>query len=178
MEQPTSPSAGIALILKKVRLMIDELEAQLAPQQKDGTDHALCTYVSTKKKREYKDSDLVSLSRAYKEQQSGQLKSPLEDETIANRAARLIQRYGELYRQHRGNAKLKQFRTRPTIDWQEACSVVATWDDATLEKLMVIVLTTDDEWISRSDRSFRVFAMKASWADDRLKQWQQRQENS
>jgi hypothetical protein len=41
-----------------------------------------------------------------------------------------------------------------------------------LEKLAKIVLTTDDPFIAGTDRSFKIFALKASWADDRLRQWE------
>lgn len=105
----------------------------------------------------------------------GLLESPLEHASIAERAGRLVDRYGELYAKHCHGAQTKRVRTRPALDWQEACSLVATWDDETLEKLMVIVLTTDDEWISGTDRAFRVFAAKATWADYRLKHWEARQ---
>ena len=39
--------------------------------------------------------------------------------------------------------------------------------------LAVLVLTTDDPFIAKTDRGFKIFAMKASWADDKLTQWEQ-----
>ncbi len=54
----------------------------------------------------------------------------------------------------------------------DALSLVPLWDDARLDKLAVLVLTTDDPWIANTDRGFKIFAMKATWADDRLKQWE------
>lgn len=91
------------------------------------------------------------------------------DDEIAKRGAWLVERYGELYRQHRHGAR---YRQRPNLDWVEGCDLCRIWDNARLEKLAVLVLTTDDGWISRTDRSFKIFAMKASWADDRLRQWE------
>lgn len=185
MEHETSLHARIAHILQSIRTMIDTLERELgvknmtsAPLKTDGADRALkigsslevpdvhctpslllCTY-----------KDLKSNDRATAQSRVG---LP-EDEVIAQRAGRLVERYRELYTRYRAGARMKSYRTRPAIDWQEACSIVETWDDATLEKLMVIVLTTDEEWISHTDRSFKVFCAKASWADDRLKQWEAR----
>ena len=52
-----------------------------------------------------------------------------------------------------------------------------TWDDdARIEKLMRIFLKSDDPWIEQTDRAFVVFARKASWADDRLAQWEHERE--
>lgn len=86
-----------------------------------------------------------------------------------DRAARLLERYAELFSQHRLGAK---YFARPHLDLPEADRLIAVWDDARLEKLAILVLTTDDPWISRTDRGFKIFAMKASWADDRLRAWE------
>lgn len=59
-----------------------------------------------------------------------------------------------------------------SLEFQEALSLCRIWDDAHLEKLATLVLKTDDEFISRTDRSFKIFALKASWADDILKAWE------
>jgi len=59
-----------------------------------------------------------------------------------------------------------------SLEFQDACSLVAEWDDARLEKLAILVLTTDDPFIAGTDRSFKIFAIKASWADDKLKAWE------
>ncbi len=90
--------------------------------------------------------------------------SLIEDD-IATRGAWLVERYGELYSQLRRGA---HFRQRPNLDWTEACDLCRHWDNARLEKLAAVVLTTDDDWIAKTDRSFKIFAMKATWADDRL----------
>ena len=93
----------------------------------------------------------------------------LESDEIAERGGRLVEKYGELFVTHRRGAR---YRPRPNLDWYDACDLCRTWDDARLEKLAALVLTTDDEFISKTDRSFKIFAMKASWADDKLTQWE------
>lgn len=91
-------------------------------------------------------------------------------EALRLRAGELLQRYGELFHQHRKGAR---YHARPALDFPKACELVRTWtDDARLEKLAVLILTTDDEWIARTDRGFAVFAARASWADDRLTAWE------
>lgn len=92
--------------------------------------------------------------------------APTDD--IATRAGNLVRRYQELFIEKRDGAK---YRPRPNLDWMEACELCKVWDDDRLEKLARIVLTTDDEWIAGTDRGFKIFAMKATWADDRLMVW-------
>lgn len=99
-------------------------------------------------------------------------KQPTEaimDDRLSERAGDLIRKYEELYAHYRGGAKM---RMRPALDFTEALTLVQIWDDARLEKLAAIVLTTDDQWISRTDRGFKIFALKASWADNRLVEWE------
>ena len=91
------------------------------------------------------------------------------DDQIEQRAGDLVHRYADLFQQYRSGARHLQ---RPNLDWLDAQGLCRTWDDARLEKLAALVLTTDDPWISTTDRSFKIFAMKASWADDRLTQWE------
>ena len=64
---------------------------------------------------------------------------------------------------------------RQSARLSKACDLCALWDDATLEKLARIFLTTDDEWISHTGREFSVFALKASWYDGRLREWETKQ---
>lgn len=92
------------------------------------------------------------------------------DEAIGRRAAAFLETYADLYRQHRHGAKL--FRQRPAVDWDRACNLCRTWDDARLEKMAVILLTTDDDWIAGTDRGFGVFVARATWCDERLSAWE------
>lgn len=94
---------------------------------------------------------------------------PDEDPQL-RRAGKLLERYGELFQEHRRGAR---YHNRMHLDFPKACELVKTWaDDARLEKLAVLILTTDDEWISNTDRGFAVFALKATWADDKLRAWE------
>ncbi len=89
---------------------------------------------------------------------------------IADRAAALLETYGELYSKHRKGAKHLQVGSN--MDWTQACDLCRTWDDERLRKLIDIFLTTDDEWVSSTARTFRLFVTRASWCDDRLAQWE------
>ena len=89
---------------------------------------------------------------------------------IAERAGRFVERFEALYSEKRKGAKY--LRRQPALDWDRATKLCQTWDDARLEKMAVIFLTTDDEWISGTDRGFAVFASKATWCDDRLTAWE------
>lgn len=75
--------------------------------------------------------------------------------------------YPEWYALYRHGARLR-INANP-IEWEEAVTICQTWDDERIEKLARIVLTTDDDWISGTDRGFKIFALKASWADNRLR---------
>jgi len=93
----------------------------------------------------------------------------VDERTILARRDECLRRYVELYSKHRLGAKCRQ---RENLDWTEACSLVQLWDDARLERLATLVLTTDDPWIAGTDRAFKIFAMKATWADDKLREWE------
>ena len=102
--------------------------------------------------------------------QEGVQGKPLSlDELNGNRAAAFLERYAELFTLHRHGARTL---LRPALDFQRACDLCRTWEDARLEKMAVIFLTTDDEWIASTGRGFGVFVSKASWCDDRLKAWE------
>lgn len=83
-----------------------------------------------------------------------------------------MERYGDLYAEYRHGARHRQ---RPNLDWLDAISLVKLWPDDRLDKLAILVLTTDDDWIAKTDRSFKIFAMKATWADQRLAAWEANQ---
>lgn len=96
-----------------------------------------------------------------------------QDKALDLRAGSLLNRYAELFIEYRKGAK---YHNRMHLDFDKARELVRTWaDDARLEKLAILVLTTDEEWISRTDRGFAVFAARATWADDRLAEWESRQ---
>ena len=92
---------------------------------------------------------------------------------LADRAGRFVEKYAELYAQHRHGAKM--FRRRPAIEWDQACELCRTWDDERLIKLAEILLTTDDDWVERTDRGWGVFVSRAQWCDERLSAWEAKQ---
>jgi len=102
----------------------------------------------------------------------GNSNSSTEEEIVYQRAGRLREElYPLWYAKHRNGARLRLIAN--SLEFQEAVNLCKTWDDGRLEKLAAIVLTTDDEpFIMKSDRGFKIFALKASWADDRLAQWE------
>lgn len=94
--------------------------------------------------------------------------SPAPD--IARRAGAFVEQYGELYSQHRHGAKW--LRRKPNLEWLAACDLCRQWDDERLVKLAEIFLTSDDEWIMKTDRGFAAFCAKATWCDERLAAWE------
>lgn len=94
-----------------------------------------------------------------------------KDPDFGRRASRLREElYPAWYSKFRHGARLRIGLTANSLEFGEALSLVQTWDDARLEKIARVILTTDDEFIAKTDRGWKIFVMKASWADDRLKQ--------
>lgn len=95
--------------------------------------------------------------------------SEAPDRVLGERAALFLETYAALYAKHRHGAR---FLRRRRLDWDDAVELCRTWDDERLTKLADIFLTTDDEWIAKTDRGFAVFCARASWCDDRLSAWE------
>lgn len=94
--------------------------------------------------------------------------------TVEWRAGQLLQNYQRWYAEERRGARLRLIGN--SIEFGEALTIVQTWpDDAHIEKLARIVLTANEKFLNSTDRSFRIFAMKATWADDRLRAWEESQ---
>lgn len=90
-------------------------------------------------------------------------------DALTERAGRLREElYPAWYAKFRHGARLRIVAN--SLEFQDALSLVKTWDDERLAKLAQIVLTTDEDWIAKTDRGFKIFATKASWADDRLRE--------
>ncbi len=113
--------------------------------------------------RETANANGCSPDRSFEKEKS----DPVE--VLRLRAGELVQHFAELHMQYLKGAK---YRSKPALDWQEALTLVPLWTDERLEKLAILVLTTDDDWISKTDRSFHIFALKASWADQQLTKWE------
>lgn len=95
------------------------------------------------------------------------------DDDLGERARTLLEHYAEWYSELRHGARLRLLRN--SLEFQDALDLCALWPDERLEKLAKIVLTTDDSYISTTDRGFKIFARKASWADERLSKWERSQ---
>ncbi len=96
-------------------------------------------------------------------------RDPFTDRAITERAGRFIDRYQELYPEHRKGAR---YATRPARDYAAAVSLCTTWtDDAYLEKLAVVFLTTDHKFAEEGSRTIPQFLAIASWCDGRLREW-------
>jgi hypothetical protein len=78
---------------------------------------------------------------------------------------RFLKRFCELYSEHRNGAKYFVAKKR---DVPNVRQLLRTYDDARLEKLAVVLLTTDDEWITGTDRGIGILSVKASWLDGLL----------
>jgi len=101
--------------------------------------------------------------------------NPVGD-TIAARAAAFLEKYAELYAEHRQGARM--LKRASNVDWVKACELCGTWDDERLTKLAEIFLTTDEKWISGTGREFNVFHVKAQWCEDRLAEWEAKQKRA
>jgi len=96
-------------------------------------------------------------------------KDPFVDESVTERAGRFIDRYEALYFQHR-NAR---YLVRPQRDYTSEVEVCNTWtDDARLDKLAAIFLTTDHQFAASGARNITQFASMASWCDGQLSAWE------
>ena len=102
-------------------------------------------------------------------------RNPFTDATVTERAGRFIERYEMLYRQHRG----ARYLVRDDRDYHAAVPLCATWtDDARLDKLAAIFLTTDNDFAANGSRTIAQFAALASWCDSQLAQWEARHQVS
>ena len=104
---------------------------------------------------------------------SVQENSLLAEEALEAKAGRFCERFAELFYEHRYGAK---YFKQPNLDWQRVCRLLTVWDAERLEKLAVLLLTTDDKWISTTDRNIAILEKKASFLDDLLRQWERAQE--
>lgn len=92
------------------------------------------------------------------------------DADVTERAGRFIERYEELYQQHRKGAR---YLVKPHRDYEASVGLCNTWDDARLDKLAAIFLTTDHQFAESGSRTIPQFAAMASWCDSKLTEWEQ-----
>jgi len=89
-----------------------------------------------------------------------------DDDVLLRRAGVFVnETYPALYAKHRKGAR---YVSRPALDFQEAVQLVATWDDARLEQIATVFLTTDHEFAEKGSRTIAQFRSMASWCDSRL----------
>lgn len=103
-----------------------------------------------------------------------QLKTEREKgDEIDRRAGELLRNYQRWYSEERHGARLKLIGNQ--LEFEDARDIVRTWeDDGWIEQMARVVLTTTiEKFILNSDRGFKVFAIKASWADARLREAEQ-----
>jgi uncharacterized protein YdaU (DUF1376 family) len=94
-------------------------------------------------------------------------------EAFGDRVRTFLEGYAVLYSLHRNGA---HYHGRPAVDYQHACDLCTTWPDVErLLKLAAVFLTSDDEWISKGNRSVPQFSARASWCEDRLSEWEKAQ---
>lgn len=94
---------------------------------------------------------------------------PFTDADVTERAGRFIERYENLYEKYR-NAR---YLVRPHKDYQTAVELCRTWpDDARLDKIAAIFLTTDNDFAVKGSRTIPQFAALASWCDSQLAAWE------
>lgn len=87
-------------------------------------------------------------------------------EDVALRAGRFVtETYPTLYQKLRRGAK---YISKPALDFDEAAQLCAIWDDARLEKLATVFLTTDHAFAESGSRTMAQFRSLASWCDSQL----------
>jgi hypothetical protein len=76
-----------------------------------------------------------------------------------------LRRFCELYAQYRHGAKYFVARAKhvPLIR-----ALLAAYGRERLEKLAMVLLNTDDEWVQTTDRGIGILSIKASWLEERL----------
>jgi hypothetical protein len=79
--------------------------------------------------------------------------------------AAFIARFCELYAKHRHGARffVKREQHVPLVR-----ALLGVYGSERLEKLALVLLKTDDEWVQGTDRGIGILSIKASWLDERL----------
>ena len=108
-----------------------------------------------------------SLSPSPEDQNNRETRAREADDDIGDRARRFLERYAELFHQHRKGAR---YYAKPALDFPEAVRLCGVWDDGRLETLAEAFLTTDDKFCRQGTGSVAHFSSRASWCDVRLRQ--------
>lgn len=90
---------------------------------------------------------------------------------VESEARRFLKQFAALYRQHRHGAAY-------FVKSKEHAKVVgALLHVHTFDRLLLhaqVLLTTDEEWISTTDRGIEILAKKINWLEDRVADWESR----
>jgi uncharacterized protein YdaU (DUF1376 family) len=86
---------------------------------------------------------------------------------VTARVGEFIERYRTLYQKHRKGA---HYLGNPQSDFREGALLCEAWDDARLDKLATVFLTTDHEFAEKGSRTLAQFRSMASWCDSRLRE--------
>jgi hypothetical protein len=80
-----------------------------------------------------------------------------------------IKRFCELYTKHRHGAKFMVLAKKhvPLIR-----NLLTVYDAKRLEKMAVVLLTTDEPWVKETDRGIGILSVKASWLDNLLSEYE------
>jgi hypothetical protein len=76
-----------------------------------------------------------------------------------------LRAFCDLYSKHRFGAK---YLVRRQIDVPLVKRLLAVYDAPRLEMLATVLLTTDNEWVSTTDRGIGILSTKAAWLDGLL----------
>ena len=101
---------------------------------------------------------------------SGKKKETVEErsaaETVEMRAGHFVTvTYPALYQKYRKGAR---YVSKPTFDFMEAVELCRVWDDARLEKIATVFLTTDHQFAENGSRTMAQLRALASWCDSKL----------
>jgi hypothetical protein len=86
-----------------------------------------------------------------------------------------LARFCELYAKHRFGAR---YMVRKAKDVPLVRALLMTYPRERLEKLCVILFTTDDEWVCGTDRGVGILSVKAAWLDGLLSEHEAKQRAS
>lgn len=111
-------------------------------------------------------SNLIQSIRSPKEPGTAEVDEDLEPGAIRGEDIRaFLSRFCELYSERRNGAR---YMVRREKDIPLVKRLLMTYPAERLEKLAVILLTTDDEWVCATDRGIGILSVKAPWLDGLL----------
>jgi hypothetical protein len=98
-------------------------------------------------------------------------RSPTDPATAGAEIQQFLKYFCETYTTAREGA---HYLVRAKVDVPQVKRLLAVYGRERLQKLAYILLTTDDDWVSDTDRGIGILSIKAPWLDDRLAQHEAR----